>query len=249
MGLFGVFKKQICGLNVTGPQGVNAKNEFIIGQIGGDGSTPLTAEYWYQPAIRLGDKVITPVGNVTMFNNDEDFVADITIPEPPQDAWEDGQNYILGLDDNAEVAWIKFPNLPEDFDEKNYVLALDDEGVMIWKAADSMAVRYIPVTFKGFTSDADKDYTVSINDGEILLNNSHNFDGDIVTQCTIMLKAGDEIDISIVGADAHVSNAQIEYTTSTGEMVSDDSADTLILDGLVIGETWMSLVIDLTIDK
>lgn len=239
-----LLKKKLWGFNVVGAQGVNAKNDIEVGVTGNMG-----VYYDGLPAIRVGNRLFTPVGNVIEGEGEDEFIPEEQIPDIPEDAIEDGVNYILGLDDNAEVAWIKFPNLPEDFDEKNYVLALDDDGEMIWKVASSMAPRYIPVTFKGFTSDADKDYTVSINDGEILLNNSHNFDGDIVTQCTIMLKAGDEIDISIVGADAHVSNAQIEYTTSTGEMVSDDSADTLIFDGLVIGETWMSLVIDLTIDK
>ena len=211
-----LLKKKLWGFNVVGAQGVNSKNDIEVGVTGDIDST-----YDGLPAIRVGNKLFTPLGNV-IEREDGDYKIEEQIPDIPEDAIEEG---------------------------KNYVLALDADGAIVWKSADSMAARYIPVTFKGFTADLDKDYKVSINNGEILLNNSHTFDGGNVTQCTIMLKAGDEIDISLVGEDCFVSQAQIEYTTSTGELHSDDDASILISDGLVIGETWMSLVIDLTLDK
>ena len=211
-----LLKKKLWGFNVVGAQGVNSKNDIEVGVTGGIDST-----YNGLPAIRVGNKLFTPLGNV-IEGEDGDYKIEEQIPDIPEDVIEEG---------------------------KNYVLALDADGAMVWKAADSMAVRYIPVTFKGFTADLDKDYKVSINNGEILLNNSQSFDGGPVPQCTIMLKAGDEIDISLIGEDCFVSQAQIEYTTSTGELHSDDDASILISDGLVIGETWMSLVIDLTLDK
>lgn len=123
-----LLKKKLWGFNVVGAQGVNAKNDIEVGVTGNMG-----VYYDGLPAIRVGNRLFTPVGNVIEGEGEDEFIPEEQIPDIPEDAIEDGVNYILGLDDNAEVAWIKFPNLPEDFDEKNYVLALDSEGEMIWK--------------------------------------------------------------------------------------------------------------------
>ncbi len=193
MNTFGVFKKQIFGLNVTGPQGVNANNEFTIGQIGGDGNTPLTSEYWYQPAIRLGNKIFTPVGNVIMENNDEDFIPELTLPTPPADG--EDKNFILWCDWNSgEFSWREFPNLPEDFDEKNYVLALNDEGTMIWKE-EIAAPATVGVVFSGDTSDM----SVTVNGTPISVLDK------FANGVTLWFKAGDVLNAT--GNDGSVSGS------------------------------------------
>lgn len=184
-----IFKKIIFGLNVVGPQGVNAENEFTVGQLAGGSTGELAVVYEDQPAIQLGTRIFTPVGTLYKGPDGEYWPLE-EIPAIPDDAIAEGKNYILGLDEDAEVAWIKFPELPDDYDEKNYVLALNDDGVMVWVDHATIAPQYCFCTVKTETAGDEADVVIYINNTDLGISGAYPF----------IAKVGDEIGVAYNGA-------------------------------------------------
>lgn len=232
-----IFKKIIFGLNVVGPQGVNAINDFVIGETT-DGKT----------AILVGDQIIKTGG--LEYVDDEGIVHEVPfLPSLPTNTTK----YYKLVEHNKTLSWaettgLDIPALPADISEKTYSLETTSSG-MAWVEKSSDGGTPIPVSFRGFSGNSDEDFRVKVNNS-VIINDADSYqEGELASSwVTVLLNAGDVISFEKVGDDAYCSACTRTEVLANGRLNNEED-ETFFTSPYTVANGTRSLSFDITMDK